>query len=118
MTPMSKERSCEGKVRHAERGAAVRAAEKLLRKDYPEAAQFMTKGAFRRLRKEWCDAYECVHCGGFHVGHVPKEIRESYGDYIPKPSRSAVNVAKFIDSVATCQVEVMESLARMRTREQ
>jgi hypothetical protein len=51
----TKGRSCAGKLRHETQQAAVR---HLLR--------LKAVGAVRM------GAYPCSHCGGFHVGHLPK----------------------------------------------
>lgn len=48
-------RSCTGKIRHAGEAAATAHMRKLL-----------ARGAVR------LNAYACRHCGGWHVGHLPK----------------------------------------------
>ena len=58
-----KEASCEGKVRHATKSAAVIALAK------------MRKIPWQKLKKpapDGFDIYECRHCGGWHVGAVGK----------------------------------------------
>jgi len=57
------EASCEGKVRHGTKSAAVVALVKL------------RKTPRRKLDKpapDGFDVYECRHCGGWHVGAVSK----------------------------------------------
>jgi hypothetical protein len=56
---MPEERSCRGKVRYQDRGAARRASRQL-----------------RRTLDEAIHAYRCFHCGFFHVGHYPAWKRE------------------------------------------
>lgn len=51
----TKGRSCAGKRRHPRRDAAL-----------GHLAVLVAEGAVR------LNAYPCRHCGGFHVGHLPK----------------------------------------------
>lgn len=51
----TKGRSCQGKRRHPSQAKALAHLRDLL-----------SKGGVR------LNAYECRHCGGFHVGHLPK----------------------------------------------
>jgi hypothetical protein len=50
----TKARKCAGKVRHADRRAALAALWRLV-----------ARGACRR----WLNVYGCEHCAGWHLGH-------------------------------------------------
>lgn len=57
-------RACEGKVRHPDQASAAVAMRRLL------ARSPLTMMSF----------YECPSCGGWHVGHTPKGVRQSIAD--------------------------------------
>lgn len=57
-------KQCEGKVRHTSLGAAWKHAESL---------------RTRNLKREYLSTrpYKCEFCGGFHIGHRMKRMRQA-----------------------------------------
>lgn len=56
----TKARACDGKAQHATREAAEHAMRALIARGAPPG----------RL-----NAYQCAHCGAYHVGHTPRGKR-------------------------------------------
>lgn len=48
------------------------------KKKYPNSA-IASNAAFARGRisKSWIIPYRCKFCGGYHIGHPPKHVRQS-----------------------------------------
>lgn len=54
-------KECGSKVRHPDQPAAIRAANSL-----------------RRTGTHWVNTYRCKWCGGWHVGHLPGNLRRFF----------------------------------------
>ena len=65
-------KECEGKRRYPTQGDAFAAA---------KVARVRADGG------QYIDAYQCEHCGGWHIGHRPGSMREhtdQYGEFYKK----------------------------------
>jgi hypothetical protein len=63
-------KECEGKRRYATAGEASAAV---------NAARGSAAGG------QYLEAYQCPHCGGWHIGHKPGSMREHtdlYGEFL------------------------------------